>query len=77
MAEFTLIKWLDSAGKDGWQHEDELPEPCEITTLGFLVKETDDAVWVSCSKVTNGEQWAQVMVIPTYCILERWEVQIK
>lgn len=75
MPETVIIKWRDSVHRDGWHHPDDLRGWCGqvITTVGFLVSETDDDVVIAQSKggVDGDPVFCNVMSIPRVCIVER------
>ena len=40
--EARVVKWIDSCLQNGQVDESGFPEPVVITSVGFVVKETDD-----------------------------------
>ena len=74
------ITWIDSVGaQGGWQFlEDCEVEICEVTTYGFLVRETDKSYVVaqSYSPATEGnsEQVNGVIAIPKVAVTSFCEI---
>jgi hypothetical protein len=60
---------------DGWTHLNELKmKLAEITTIGFLVKETSFLFCVATSKYGK-KQFNGIIFIPKECVI--WEEEIK
>ena len=56
----VLVVWVDSGGQGGWAHDTEdLPEPMEIWTLGWLIKKKKHHFVVSASATTARSYHAQ------------------
>lgn len=65
------INWVDSAVTMGWFYEDYSDlNPSFITTIGFLVKETDDSISVSTSLSEHG-RFVDILTIPKAVIKKR------
>lgn len=64
----VTVQWVDSSSLPGWQYEEAVLDitPETIETFGFLVKETDDFIIVSCSLGTH--QIDAPICIPKICI---------
>lgn len=47
----VLVKWNDASSDDNeWKHEEDLDDNDEIvTTVGYLIKETKNFIWIACS----------------------------
>jgi len=68
------IEWIDSWGVNpSWEDEEEALEHniCHVKTLGYLVKETKEAIWITMSKDERTKMLCGIMVIPKVCIIKR------
>lgn len=45
-SKLVVIKWVDAVSDGGWE-EDEKPDVHEVTTAGFIVSETKDAICIA------------------------------
>lgn len=61
------IRWVDSNHSPHQMSEDELLEPVEIISVGFLVKETKD--YVVLARELIEDDYRGVIAIPKVCIL--------
>lgn len=50
----AYIRWLDACYMDGEQVVSELDQRCELEHVGFIVKETDEAVTISTESIHDG-----------------------
>lgn len=68
MTRIVEIEWLDSVGKpEVWEFADADPlEPSSIVSIGYLWKETSDAVTICQSQ--SPSQVARRFTIPRGCI---------
>lgn len=68
--EIIIVEWEDSRQSDPkWQWIDDF-EPlgiCICTTIGYLIKITADALYISQS-ITDDGQMAGIITIPLCCI---------
>lgn len=70
-----IVTWVDARTDDGWTSPEDLDHRLAmITTLGFLVRETDDVLCVASSRDKRTGQLSGIMYIPVVCILERREI---
>jgi hypothetical protein len=64
----VAIEWIDSFGcPPGWEFEDEVePKTTTIKTIGFLLRETDDFIFVAphISTASERRQIAGHMAVP-------------
>ena len=64
------IEWLDAVHDTGdrraWMTVDELPTCAVVTTIGWVVRETDLEVTVAGD--STGEHWSSAGAIPRACI---------
>jgi hypothetical protein len=68
------VVWLDSVLIDRYVPEaDREPTITPITTVGFLVRETDDALLVA--RETHDGIWRGLILIPTFAIQSRTTLQ--
>lgn len=71
----TLIYWRDAKYSAGWHTPGEVPsEPCEVETLGWLIKETDEAVIMALSISPDTQTVGHVSVIPKSGITARFQL---
>ncbi len=69
------ICWLDSRGMTArWEFSDELEKlpPCEIVSVGFIVKETKKYITIACS--VSEDQILGRLTIPKGCIVKTEEI---
>jgi len=69
----VYIEWVDSSYATGWVDADDERKPCEIVTVGLVVRETDDHVTIASSLDANGNPLSP-LTIPKVAITEQWEV---
>ena len=69
-----MIRWRDAHSACGWMSREELMEPSRVTTVGFLVHETDEFIVVAGSLTDDGDdEMGEVISIPTGWVEEkRW-----
>ncbi|HEY2857113.1 MAG TPA: hypothetical protein VGJ21_01690 [Terracidiphilus sp.] len=66
----VLVKWIDPGSIDAWTPAEEMTlEPIACVTAGFLMRETECALYVSASR--NGDDGCCTMVIPQVCVTAR------
>lgn len=70
------IVWVDSCGSSGavWSYEDNLVDslkPVEVTSVGYIVKETKKRILIVGHRALKTEQVSGAMVIPTCAIISR------
>jgi hypothetical protein len=72
------IEWEDSFGcPAGWEFEDEVrPSTTTVNTIGFLISETDEFVFVAphVSTASDRRQIAGHMAVPKRQIIRSWTV---
>ncbi len=70
-----LVEWVDSRSEDGWTEQECLDvRVAHITTLGCLVRETDDVLCVAATTDEVTGQVAGIMFIPKVCVVKMFEV---
>ncbi len=76
--DLVAVEWIDSFGcPAGWEFEDEVePAVTTVKTIGFLLKETDDFLFlVPHISTTNGRrQLAGHLAVPKLQIVQRGRV---
>lgn len=72
------VNWKDARSIDGWcQGKDFDEELSLIQTCGFLVKENDEAMFVSACQAIDeedGNSYACTIVIPKKMIVDVWRI---
>ncbi len=69
------VRWVDSRYQDGWiEQEDIEPKIAKISTLGYIVKETDEVLCIASSIHEASRQVSGTMCIPKVCIFSRKNV---
>lgn len=74
--ELRKVIWLDSNTKMGWHFPDETNyEPITITSVGWVISETDEYITLAGSVCFGDEyQAADAMTIPKVCIVSDKEL---
>lgn len=71
------VFWIDSVHAVGWQQKGEMPEPALVHSIGWMIDETDDAIWLAPHYIPEREgvpeQLCGAMVIPRAAILQMRE----
>jgi hypothetical protein len=69
------IHWLDARSEDGWIEQEEL-DICaaKITTIGYLIDETEEVVCIANSKEEKTSQLSGIIIIPKVCILTQQNI---
>lgn len=75
----VLVEWLDSRRTTSeweWLDAFEFEQPARIKTLGYLIRETVDGIWIaqSLSVEEERQQVSGVMTIPRRAVLGIAEV---
>jgi hypothetical protein len=64
--------WLDARSDDGWTEQTDLDmRVAKITTLGFVVQETEEVLCIAASLDERTGQVSGIMYIPKQCVLSR------
>ena len=74
-----LIEWLDASGSTGWCEEDDFVPPHQNYSLGFIVKQDKDFVYIAADWAGGGEgvtggrimQWGHPKAIPRAAIKQK------
>jgi len=68
------VNWKDAQTSHGWEHSDEVELDIPIvTTIGFLIKESEDALMIASSVGTDKHTNAR-MLIPKGMVVSRKEL---
>lgn len=75
----TWLKWVDSAGVDGWVHRTSVTHGTHVCfSVGWIVDEDDEAITlaghVSCDR-GRAQSFSGMISIPKLAILERAALQ--
>lgn len=77
MSDCPLLKiiWIDSVSTNAWTPQDSLEEIViqNITSVGYLVNETDDAITIASHIALH--EVDGIMCIPKVCIKSRKELK--
>ena len=70
------VNWLDARSVDGWCNLNDFEENLSIIqTCGFLVKENDNALYISaCAAIDDENSYACTIVIPKKMVEKMWEL---
>ena len=68
--EYVLVKWLDAQDhKDIWADAEDVNQwaekPCEIISIGFLVRKTEKYITIAGDYDDDDKDWGRVTKIPT------------
>ena len=75
MRKAVKITWEESRQMPRWQHVEDIDEDvCICETIGWLVKESEMAYYVSSTIADDGEQACQIIIIPKSCVKEYQEL---
>lgn len=76
--DLVLVEWMDAQfAHAGWEYLDGdycAPELSRVTSVGFVVTETDDALVLAANMSTHKKitpQISGVMAIPKTCVVKR------
>lgn len=68
----VIIEWTDARTEEGWTEQDDIePRLAHVTTIGFLVKETDEMLIVAGSVDAKTQQVFSLTFIPLQCVESR------
>lgn len=68
--------WLDTWGQDGWKIPKRVKcHPKHVHTLGWVVKETSDAIAVALDHCVDDNDYNGWSIIPKVCIVSRVRLQ--
>ena len=67
------VEWWDAASTAEWAFKEDLLEPVDVTTVGYLARD-DEAYIVICASLTDGAQLGDCIAIPKGIILKQEDV---
>lgn len=70
MEKAIIVEWIDSALQNGQVNSSEFPEPVLISSVGFLVKETDSHLVIARDDMGEGD-FRGLCAIPKIAIKNR------
>lgn len=70
MTEIRIVRWTDSALQNGQVDSSEFPRPCVITSVGFVVGETEEYLVLARDDM-GGDGDRGLLAIPT-SVVEPW-----
>lgn len=72
------VDWVDSAHLSGWRDEEQVQrhDVARCQTVGFLVRESDNAVYVALSRDAGDKHtpWGDVIAIPWGAVTDYYEL---
>lgn len=74
--DLVKIRWIDSACSNSWwtleseTEEIEKIKPIGITSVGYIIKESDVFISLAQNYGENPEQFCNVITIPKGCVIE-------
>lgn len=69
------VKWIDAESTGKWTHVDELEDPTVTDTVGYLVKETENTIFVANSYQSETSHAGDTIAIPKAWIKEQYEIK--
>ena len=74
-----VVEWVDSTGISRWDKRSsvEATKPLRPTSVGYVVHETDEALYLAQSFDRNDEETQQfdhVMIIPMVAVISRRQI---
>lgn len=70
---FVEAVWIDSSSDGEWTKERDLPEALTMTTRGWLVKETENAITLAGTFYDDGGTWmfGEFITIPRVALTKK------
>lgn len=75
MLKALYVEWDDSQTLTGWTEPRDMDEPTPNKSIGWLVKETDDWLWLTTSVDLDGPTYVDPLAIPKVAIRKRLFVE--
>lgn len=66
------VRWIDSSLQNGQVDKDDFPKPVTITSVGFIVDETEEYITLARDDMGDGD-YRGLCSIPRICITEEDE----
>lgn len=78
----VMVEWIDSVGGGGWERPEEARRAAEretmrVTTLGYVLGDTDDYLLLCMSVMENNESVLAPLQIPKVAVLSVRDVSWK
>ena len=67
--ESRIVRWIDSCYLEGQGDESEFPKPSILTSVGFVVRETDDHIVLARDNCGHDGEYRGLIAIPKIAIL--------
>ncbi len=67
-----MVDWVDSSSTRGWHPIDEVIELSRCVSVGFLMREDNEAIYLA-GALADDELQSEMTVIPKTCI-RKWRV---
>lgn len=67
MRKIVYFEWRDAAGRDGWIPADHLPNTALVKSVGWVLKEDKDTIWI-----TSGWEPAQDGAMGAIAVPKAW-----
>lgn len=64
-----VVRWLDSSVQNGQVDKADFPEPCVITSVGWMVKETRDYIVLGRDDMGHDGDFRGLVAIPRVALL--------
>lgn len=68
--EARVVKWVDSCLQNGQVDESDFPEPVVITSVGFVVKETDEYLVLARDDMGHDGDFRGLCAIPKLAVMQ-------
>lgn len=64
-----VVEWIDSSLQNGQVDKDDFPKPARITSVGFVVEETDDYIVLARDDMNHDGDYRGLCAIPKVATL--------
>lgn len=66
--EVRVVRWIDSCLQNGQVDSDDFPQPVVITSVGFVVEETDEYVTLARDDMSHEGDYRGLCAIPKIAV---------
>ena len=71
------VEWKDASNMPGWVNEGDTMHPLvHVQSIGWLMKETKEAIWISSGRDLTRGGWTGAIAIPKGWIKKRRFVKV-
>lgn len=80
MKPIYLVQWEDSETEDGWPGESDWDKGLNfplVTSIGWLIKESDKGIVLAISYDPDGDRANPIIFIPYSCIKKMEEIELE